>query len=313
MDARRQSHTPAARDGVGPSTLVLPAGGWATIAQCLIERFPAVSRAEWQRRFDSGAVIDAHGNALSTDSPFAPHLRVHYFRSVTAEERIPFEERVIFQDEHLVVADKPHFLPVMPAGRFVKETLLVRLKQRLGIDSLVPIHRIDSGTAGVVMFCVRADERDSYQALFRAAVVEKTYESIGAFNDRLSLPRSHSSRLVPDEHFMRMREAEGEANSTTVISRAVPLEQATGGGAAPLARYELRPLSGRKHQLRVHCASLGIGILNDQMYPVMQAEPPRDAAGDYTRPLQLLARSVRFRDPVTGEQRHFASGRSLCL
>ena len=295
----------ATRGGVGPSRTVLPVGSWKTIFDCLVEVFPNVAASVWKRRMSLGEVIDERGVAVTEHRLHEANLGIFYYRSIEIEDRIPFEEHVLFQDDHLVVADKPHFLPVIPSGRFVQETLLVRLKNRLAIDSLVPIHRIDSGTAGIVVFCIQDSQRDAYQALFRQREVEKCYEAVGLANASLKLPMTYESQMVQDEHFMRMREETGRGalNSLTHID----LIEARGEHAL----YRLRPVTGRKHQLRVHCAALGIPILNDPMYPIMQPKPADDAPRDYSKPLQLLARSVEFRDPITGAARKFVSKRHL--
>lgn len=252
---------------------------------------------------ERGEVVDESGVIVTARSPYQPYLQIYYYRSIEDERPIPFEESVLYQDDHIVVADKPHFLPVIPAGRYLRETLLARLKTRLGIDALVPVHRIDLGTAGLVVFSVREEERDAYQSLFRLGAVAKTYESVGAVNAKLEFPLTHSSRLVQDDHFMRMREAAGTPNSTTRIEL---LER-----RGEVARYRLSPLTGKKHQLRVHSAALGTGIVNDPMYPAMLPEPSGDERADYSKPLQLLACGLAFTDPMTGAARAFASSRAL--
>ncbi len=294
---------PPTRDGVGPSSTVLSDGSWTTIAECLAEKFPAIGIEQWHKRMEQGEVVDEFGATVTLATPHRANLRVFYYRTIEKEPRIPFDEAIIFQDDHLVVADKPHFLPVIPSGRFLQETLLVRLKKRTEIDTLVPIHRIDSGTAGVVVFSVGESERDAYQSLFRTREVEKVYESIGHVNPSLTFPRTYSSRLVADDHFMRMREVPGDPNSTTHIEMIE--------SRADVSHYRLRPISGRKHQLRVHSAALGIAIVNDPMYPDMLAEPKGEALEDFSRPLQLLAREISFRDPITGDARKFESRRRL--
>ena len=128
------------RRGVGPSCIGLPAGSWATMTDFLTERFPAIDRQTWLDRMQHGLMADEFGVAVTPGRPYQGHIRIYYYRALESEPRIPFDDIVIFQDEHLVVADKPHFLPVTPSGRFLQETLLVRLKNRLGIDSLTPIH-----------------------------------------------------------------------------------------------------------------------------------------------------------------------------
>ncbi len=285
------------RDGVGPSCVALPEGPWPTIAAFLAQRFPAISPSVWAARIEHGEVVDEHGVPVTPTRPHQPRLRVFYYRAIDDEARIPFTETILFQDEWLVAVDKPHFLPVTPGGRYLQETLLVRLKRSLGIDTLVPIHRLDRETAGVVIFSVQPATRAAYAALFAQRRVTKQYEAIAPWRADLELPLTHRSRLVEDAHFMRMREVPGEPNSETRIE----LLEARG----TLARYSLSPVTGRKHQLRVHCAALGIPIVNDLLYPSLFAH----GSDDFTRPLRLIARSIAFHDPVTDQPRVFASPR----
>lgn len=285
--------------GLAPSRLQLPPGPWATVFDALCARFPAIDRAAWESRFARGRVLDADGRPLERGAAYWLGREIRYFREVVDEARIPFQEQVLFLDEHLLVADKPHFLPVTPAGAFVNETLLARLIHRCNNPDLVPLHRLDRGTAGLVLFSMRPDSRARYQALFREQRIGKRYEALAAPLAALEFPLERRSRLVPGEPFFRMREAPGEANSLTridVLARE-----------GPAWRYALEPVSGRKHQLRVHMAALGAPILNDGFYPVLREQ----AADNHERPLQLLARSLEFIDPLTGRQRRFESGQHL--
>lgn len=289
------------RDGVGASCVSLPDGDWPTIAAFLVQRFAAIPRSTWDARMRAGDVVDEHGVPVTEARPYEPRLRVYYYRSLEAEPRVPFEERILFQDEHLLAVDKPHFLPVTPVGKYVQESLLVRLKRKLGIEDLAPVHRIDRETAGIVLFSVQRATRGAYSALFADRAITKQYEAVVHRADGFAPPALHRSRLEPDDHFMRMREGSGEANAETRIEVL-----ATGEGWAHLG---LSPVTGRRHQLRVHCAALGMPILNDAIYPLLLPE----GSDDFDRPLQLLAKEVRFRDPVSGIERRFTSTRSLAL
>jgi tRNA pseudouridine32 synthase/23S rRNA pseudouridine746 synthase len=220
---------------------------------------------------------------------------------VAQEVEVPFVETILYADEHLVVADKPHFLPVTPSGSYVEQTLLARLTRRLGNPQLVPIHRIDRLTAGLVLFSANAQTRDAYQALFRDRCITKCYEAIAPALPHLQFPQVHKSRLAAAEPFFLMREVPGNANSETRIEVR---EQ-----RADFCRYALYPVTGKKHQLRVHMAALGAGICNDPFYP--QLSVTADAIDDYRLPLKLLAQSLEFNDPLTGAPRCFASQLSL--
>jgi tRNA pseudouridine32 synthase/23S rRNA pseudouridine746 synthase len=283
------------RNGVQASTFHLPVGEWDTLLECLCANFAKVSRATWLRRFERGLVLGEDGLALAPNHPYRRHLHVHYYREVEAETAIPFTESILHQDEHLLVADKPHYLAVMPAGGHVSETLLARLIRRTGNRNLVPLHRIDRLTAGLVMFSTNAKARAHYQALFRERRIVKVYEARAAPLGHLDLPMICSSRIVNGEPFFRMQQVDGLPNSQTWIDA---IERGDSHW-----RYELRPLTGRKHQLRVQMAALGAPILNDDVYPHLNLQ----VANDYARPLQLLAKRLHFIDPLDGRERSFDS------
>jgi tRNA pseudouridine32 synthase/23S rRNA pseudouridine746 synthase len=283
------------RQGVSPSCVGLPAGHWPTFTDFLVERFPAIGRQTWRERMAAGLVADEFGELVTPDRAYRGHMRLYYYRALEIEPRIPFEAAVLYQDAHLVVADKPHFLPVTPSGRYLQETLLVRLKNQLGLDTLTPIHRIDRETAGLVLFSVQCAERDAYQALFRRHEVIKHYEAIAPWRPELAFPLVRKTRIVEDQPFFRQRETPGEANSETLIE----VLQVRGEKAL----YGLSPVSGKKHQLRVHMNALGMPICNDRMYPPVENTPE----DDHDQPLQLLARSIAFTDPLTGRPRQFSS------
>ena len=204
------------------------------------------------------------------------------------------------------MVDKPHFLPVVPAGRFLRETLLIRLRLQGQPDSLVPIHRLDRETAGLVLFSRNPTTRGKYTALFREREVKKVYEALASVpgeSEIVNFPITRRSRIVSGEPFFRMREVAGPPNAETVVDL---VEQSDGVG-----RFELRPRTGKKHQLRVHMAALGFPILNDKLYPEELFVPHTDREDDFAKPLKLLARSLAFADPVIGEERFFESARGL--
>ncbi|TBV07271.1 pseudouridine synthase [Phytopseudomonas dryadis] len=284
-----------------PSTLHLPAGAWTTVLDCLCAHFPAIGRDVWLERMARGRVLDASGAPIDARHPYRVGLRVHYFREVAQEPVIPFSETVLHVDEHLLVADKPHFLPVMPAGAYVEQTLQARLAKRLGNADLVPLHRIDRHTAGLVLFSSNPQSRGRYQALFRERQMVKRYEALAAPLPSLAFPLLRETRLEAGEPFFRMREVEGPANTRTRIE---VLER-----RGELWRYALHPVTGKKHQLRVHMAALGAPICNDPFYPEVSAA--EDAIDDYARPLKLLAQGLSFVDPLSGETRSFHSRLAL--
>ena len=284
------STAPASR----ASTVHLPSGDWTSVLDALCARFAAISREQWLDRIARGRVLDAQGVAITPHTPYRAGLCIHYYREVVNEAPIPFTESVLHVDEHLLVADKPHFLPVTPAGGFVEQCLLRRLIRRGHADP-VPLHRIDRLTAGLVLFSINPASRAAYQALFRERAIHKRYEALAAPLPGLAFPLRRCSRIVAGEPFFRMREVDGEANSETRIE---VIERRDDDW-----RYALYPVTGKKHQLRVQMAALGAPIRHDPWYPQLADR----VADDYRRPLQLLAHSLAFVDPLSGQPRRFES------
>jgi len=273
---------------VAPSHLQLPPGPWPSLLDGLCAHFPQISRARWLDRFERGRVQDRQGRPLQPAHAWRAGFELRYFREVACEPVIDGIETVLHEDDELLVADKPHFLPVVPAGAFVTQTLLARLVARTGNPDLVPLHRLDRLTAGVVLFSKRPATRDAYQRLFRERRIEKVYEALAPALPGTAFPREYRSRVVPGEPFFRMQEAPGEPNSLT--------RMAVIDDRGAIWRYQLRPVTGRKHQLRLHMASIGAPILGDDLYPCLRQGP-----GEGGMPLQLLAAQLRFVDPVSGQ------------
>lgn len=302
-------------DGVSPSCVYLPpldsqqaafsTQNPFTILDFLIQKFPQISAHIWLNRIEAQKIYHDTGLLVSSTSLYVPNSKIYYYRELLYEEVIPFKEHILFQNEHLLVVDKPHFLPVTPTGRFVKQSLLVRLKQRLDCKDITPIHRLDRETAGVMLFSLQPATRHLYQTLFQERKVTKQYQAIAPFKDDLQFPLNYQSRLVKGQPFFTMQEIAGAPNSFTRIE----LLEVQTHSAQHLARYRLYPLSGKQHQLRVHMAALGIPILNDPFYPSVQHK----ADHDYSAPLQLLAERIAFVDPVTQQDVEYTSMQHLLL
>ena len=300
------------KSGVGPSVVGLPKDDksqWRTITDFLTDRFPAIPRATWLQRMADGDVEDEFGIVVTSDRAYQGHIRVYYYRDLEVEERIPFDEVILHQDAHLIVVDKPHFLPVTPSGKYLQETVLVRLKRKLGLDDLVPIHRIDRDTAGLVLFSVQSATRNAYQALFRDRAVHKTYEAIAPWRSDLIFPLTRESRIVEDKSegrgFMTQTEVEVTPNAPLNALTHIDVLEVKGD----FARYQLKPVTGKRHQLRVHMHALGRPIVGDGIYPLLTPE----GQIDYDNPLQLLAKSIEWVDPISGEVRQFESRQYLTL
>lgn len=288
------------RDGVDPVRLRLPAGdAWGTVRDHLVARL-AAEAGVIDGMLDTGQIVDATGRPVPRDMAYVPGMYVWFHRELPYEERVPFAIGIVYQDEHIVVADKPHFLATTPRGSHVTETALARLRRDLGIPTLGAAHRLDRLTAGLVLFTVRPEERGAYQSLFRDKQIKKEYEAVAPYEPALTLPRTVRSRILKERGVLAAREVEGEPNAISMVELSEQRESR--------ARYRLTPSTGQTHQLRVHMSALGVPILGDPLYPVVTDPVPAD---DFRRPLQLLARVLEFTDPITASRHRFVSPRVL--
>ncbi|HIJ86901.1 MAG TPA: pseudouridine synthase [Desulfuromonadales bacterium] len=285
-----------------PSIVTMPKAAmpYPSILTFLCIKFPAIPRETWETRISKGNVLDEQGHRITLQSEYAPLARIFYFREVSAEPLIPFSEKILCLDDHILVACKPHFLPVTPGGKYVDECLLNRLRRSTGIENLAPLHRIDRETAGLVLFSVNKSSRGRYGTLFMNGLVKKTYLALS-----LCVPEQSKNswnvenRIERGVPWFRMQTATGTVNARSLIH--------LNGIKGTQARFILHPLTGKTHQLRIHMSGLGFGILNDRYYPELQDE----REDDFTTPLQLVAKELRFTDPLTGREREFSSEREL--
>ncbi|WP_370948875.1 RluA family pseudouridine synthase [Amycolatopsis sp. cg5] len=287
------------RHGLDPARLKMPAEGpWLTLREHLVERLPRLDPGRIDEMLELGRIVGLDG-PLGPDAPFVPNSFIWFHRDLPVEVPVPFDIGIVHRDEHLLVVDKPHFLATIPRGQHILETALVRLRQSLELPTLSPAHRLDRVTAGLVMFVITPSHRGAYQNLFKDRAVRKEYEAIAAYDPDVALPTTVRSRIVKERGVITAYEVPGEPNAESHVEL---LEH-----RGELGRYRLTPHTGRTHQLRLHMSGLGLPIVNDDFYPVLR-ETPLD---DFSSPLQLLAKTLEFTDPLTGEPRRFESRAAL--
>lgn len=320
------------RNGVGPTRLRVPANTPGTVVEFLRTRFPHISLAALHQRVVDGEIVADDGTVITHTTPAAAQEFLWYYRSVPDGARIPFDIDVLHVDEHLVVADKPHFLPTTPGGQFLQETALVRLRNQLDMPQLVPLHRLDRATAGVLLFSPNPQTRGAYQQLFEQRQVTRQYQAVVQFPSPAEayvqrFPLTFRNRIIKTKGVITAQvesyttDVSGRLEAPRVGKRRRSHEPTTGPNAVTdmvllghrqaadgaLGHVGLFPRTGRTHQLRIHLAALGHGILHDRFYPVLLDHAP----DDYRKPLQLLASGLTFVDPLSGVLREFSSARTL--
>jgi len=301
------------RDGVNATRLRLPdEGPWETALDYMMHRWGHIDPQGIEDRFDAGEIVGEAGIALDRSTPMQDHTFIWYYRTLPPETRIPVELNILHQDDHLLVVDKPHFLPTTPGGTYIQESALVRLRNQLGLPDLIPMHRLDRMTAGILLLSTNPETRGNYQVLFEKRQVQKEYECVSAAepapgHPAVDFPVVVRNRMTKSRSYLLAEVVDGEPNAETRIERLHTFDGSgapgVDGGPHRRALYRLEPHSGKTHQLRVHMASLGLGIVNDAFYPELLDKAP----DNYAKPLQLLARGIRFVDPISGSPVEYRS------
>ena len=273
------------------------------------------------------------GEALAPDDVLRPGSFINFYRYPAPERPVPGEITVLHQDADIVVVDKPPFLATLPRGQHITETALVKARVQLGIPELSPSHRLDRLTRGVLLMTARPEVRGAYQTIFERRIPHKVYEAltplpeeapfapIAPLADWRSWEPPTAERPWRLEHSMSKTRGhlstiltDGPPNALTLVTG---LRTEYRDGREVLV-WRLEPRTGKTHQLRVVLRSLGLPILNDPLYAELtdaalfsiDAPTPRPVYvenEDFAAPMGLIAKELRFPDPLCGQEREFIS------
>ena len=249
-----------------------------------------------------GRFVYANAAPVAGADPYRPTTFVWFHRDLAAERVVPGPLYLIYRDERIVVIDKPPFLSSIPRGRHVVQSVVVRLRAELGLPELSPLHRLDRVTSGLLVLATERRWRGAYQTLFQRGEVSKVYRALAPLRPHLELPVTVRNHLRTRPGLWQGEVVPGApVNAESLIERE--------GVQGDTGLYRLTPRTGRTHQLRLHMLGLGIPIIDDPLYPVVQDVE----VFDFRRPLQLLASELAFTDPIDGGAHRFESVRRLPL
>jgi 23S rRNA pseudouridine1911/1915/1917 synthase len=279
------------------------AGGGTRLDVFLADRLPGLSRAQVQKVIDGGgARVGSYkrkaGYKLKAGDRVAVEFEIPAAEGKLLPEDIPI--KVIFQDAEVIVIDKPAGLVVHPGAGHPSGTLanalihhfpevaLIGSEERPGI-----VHRLDRDTSGVMVVARTPRAYDSLVRQFKMRVVWKTY--LGLAWGRVSAPEGKLS--------WPLGRHPKKGNMISILARS-PKKAETFFQVQQTFRdttlLEIRPVTGRTHQIRVHMAAAGHPIVGDALYG--RKKEPRE----FPR-LFLHAQTLSFIHPATGERLAFAS------
>lgn len=310
--ARKKSKQPPPlppRDGLGASRARVPDGvstsAFAFLSRIIAEqrhRHPEDNDAAVRRRFAAGEVVLRDRTPLRPDSELSAGTDIFFYRRPAPETPVPYEIATVYEDENILIVDKPPFLATMPRAAHITETVTVRLRRATGNEELTPAHRLDRMTSGLLLLTKRREIRGAYQEMFARREVYRRYEAVAAYDPSLQ-PGQWAHHIVKRHGELASTIlADEPPNSFTNFLGASPLSAAENqdlrqryGLEGDFARYALEPITGRTHQLRVQMLDNRVPILGDPVYPT----PQPFGKEDFTAPMLLRCETIRFTDPIT--------------
>jgi 23S rRNA pseudouridine1911/1915/1917 synthase len=288
------------------------------------EELDHLSRSQVQKLIDAGAIL-VSGRIPRAKDPVLPGATIE----ITLPDPVPIDVQpedipvpILFEDEHLVVVNKPPGLTVHPSETQRQHTLvnalLFHIKDLSGIGGkLRPgiVHRIDKDTSGALVISKHDEAHLGLSKLFATHDIERKYWALCYGAPRWPEPvtcKTLIGRSPSDRKKMSVQVTEGrEAISHFTLLREFALPEKHAFASWIEAKLE----TGRTHQVRVHLNHLGHSLLGDPVYgtptssqPKWKALPNLVQASVRELPGQALhARTLGFRHPITGEALHFTA------
>lgn len=259
---------------------------------------PQVGRNEWQDRCEKGRIIH-RDKVLTAEDILTKGQRVEHHIPDTTEPNVNADIKILFEDDDIIVVNKPAPLPMHPSGRFNRNTLANIL---IGVfDPVIPriTHRLDANTSGVVLLAKRSKIASRIHPQFVANTVEKVYlAKVEGHPEQDSFVCDRAIAEAPTAGGGRTLDEENGKDSSTAFR---VLERRDDGTSL----LEVQPHTGRTNQIRLHLASLGLPICGEQTYTAGGEALGQQTISLDDPPLCLHAHRISFDHPTTGERLTF--------
>ena len=269
-----------------------------TLGDVLAEQFPQIPREEWARRGAESRFVSYGGKPRGMDHIVRAGERILQIFPPDVEPEVAKGIRVVWDDEAVVVIEKPAPLPMHASGRYHRNTLQHLLNQVYEPKFLRPVHRLDANTRGLVLFARTRHYCRLLQRQFLEGRVEKIYRArVLGVPDWDEITCESSISAEPTGPGARVVDEDGLAARTDfrVIERL----------ADGTALLEARLGSGRTNQIRVHLWEMDLPIVGDPTYLPGGKMGDKQTLDVGDAPMELEAWKLVFNHPLTGERMRF--------
>lgn len=255
----------------------------------LVARYTHSSEATWHARLAAGEV-EVDGQPTRHDTSLQRGQTLAWHRPPWVEPDVPRHFQLVHEDGDLLVVDKPSGLPTMPSGGYMRHTLLACVRERW--PEATPMHRLGTGTSGLVVLALTADARAALQAEWRALRVDKTYRTIVTGEPAWSQARLDTP-IGPVAHPLLGTVHAASAHGRRAVSHATVRGPHPDGTVVDVVID-----TGRPHQIRIHLAAAGHPLAGDPLY--LPGGHPRAEARPTELGYRLHAMELTLTHPRTG-------------
>ncbi|MBS0604147.1 MAG: RluA family pseudouridine synthase [Verrucomicrobia bacterium] len=260
----------------------------ATLLEILHEMAPESSKNTLRSWLQSGRVTVDHQRAERANIEVLPGQEVLVGPKVTF---LKGSLRILHDDDQIVVLEKPEGLLSVATEKETRATVHAMLKRQFHNRRVYPVHRLDRETSGVMLFVYNEKARDDLKSQFEQQTVDKTYFAI--VEKEMPLGKGTWESYMEEDDFFFVK----STNDSTTGKRAVTHYEVL-KAERNRSLLRLKPQTGRKNQLRVHCSEAGHPIIGDKKY------------GSHSNPLKRLclhAQKITFTHPLTRRRMTFSA------